>query len=428
MNYKESMCFISSTYRFGIKLGLDNISELLFKLGNPGKKIKTLHIAGTNGKGSTSSFLSTILIEAGYKVGLYTSPFLENFNERIRIQNIPVSDEKIAKATTKVKEAIDKMMEEGFSCPSEFEIVTAVGFVIFEEEKVDYLVLEVGMGGSFDATNVCTPIVSIITHIAMDHMQYLGETLGEIAFEKAGIIKKEITVVISPQEKEAKDVLKAVAKEKEAEIFSVPSNYLNIESPILGEKFSCDTFKELGTIEISLTGRHQIRNALTAVTAIMALRNNNLLKITNEEVKKGLHKTEWAGRFEIVSKKPFVILDGAHNEDGWQVFRDTVERKLSGKKKTLVLGILKDKEVDKALDILLPLAESVITIRPDNERAMSAKELCNKILERGVRSRAANSIEETLSLALKENADVILYVGSLYMIGAARTMLGKKFK
>lgn len=422
MNYREAIEYIWSSQKFGMKLGLENIEELLKRLGNPHKGLKIIHIAGTNGKGSTANFISEILIEGGFKVGLYTSPELFKFNDRIRINKEPCSDREIISAVIMVKKEIDEMIEDGLNSPTEFEIATAVGFLIFKKAKVDYLILEVGLGGRLDATNVASPIITVITHIAKDHMEYLGNSLSEIAYEKAGIIKKNVPLILYPQEKEAEDSIREVAKEKNSEIIPVDISGIKIiKNSLEGWEFIFYEKK----YKISMLGEHQIKNATTALMAIKKLVEIENLNISQKNISDGIKNAKWEGRYEILSKNPLIIIDGAHNEDGWRVFRETTEKLLPNIKKTIVLGILKDKEIDKALDLILPISDHIITTAPLNERALSKEELAKMVRERGVRATVANSIEDTLDIALRDN-NAIFYVGSLYMIGKIREIILRK--
>lgn len=429
MNYQEAVDFISSTYKFGVKLGLENISRLLERLGNPQEKFKIIHVAGTNGKGSTCSMLSSILVEEGYKTGLYTSPFLEVFNERFRINNQNASDELVAKATTIVKNEIDKLMEEGYDCPSEFEVTTAVGYVIFELESVEVVVLEVGMGGRLDATNaIKNPLISIITSISKDHVEYLGDTIEKIAGEKAGIIKDNTPVVMYPQEKGAEEVMKNVAKDHKSKVYELDFKKRKINSTdINGQNFDVEILgKEFKNLEISILGEHQINNATTALTAIEVLNKKNLLKVSEDSIRKGLKLAKWPGRFEVIRNEPLTIIDGAHNLGGAEVFANSIKTYLQDYNVTLVIGMLGDKDYNGVLDLLLPLVKSVITITPDSPRALDAKELANIINNRGIDAKASENMVDSYNMALEitdPTKGAIVYVGSLYMIGEARTYL-----
>ncbi|MDO4720679.1 MAG: Mur ligase family protein, partial [Peptostreptococcaceae bacterium] len=264
MNYEESLAYISSTYPLGIKLGLENIERLLERLGNPQEKMRIIHVAGTNGKGSTCAFLSSMLTEAGFRVGLYTSPYLEVFNERIRINGENIGNEVLALAATKVRRVVEELTSEGYPHPSEFEVTTAIGFVCFEMEKAEIVVLEVGLGGRFDATNaVKHPLITVITSVSIDHVQFLGDTLGKIAFEKAGILKPGVPLVLYPQEAEAEEEILRVAGEKKVPVTKVETGSIRIkESSLQGQRIDARVLGELfSDLEIGLLGEHQTKNA-----------------------------------------------------------------------------------------------------------------------------------------------------------------------
>lgn len=424
MNYKEALEYIHTTYRFGRKLGLENISKLLELLGKPQEKLNIIHVAGTNGKGSTCSFISRILQEGGYKVGLYTSPFLETFNERIRINGEDIKDDDLGRVTAIVKEKADEMVASGYNHPTEFEIVTAIAFYYYYEQAVDYLVLEVGMGGRFDATNVIRPLLSVITSISLDHIDYLGDTLGKIAYEKAGIIKENIPLVLYPQEKEAESVIEEVAASKNALVYKVNSDQIKIkETSLEGQTFEIPEFGELKT---SLIGEHQVKNAFTAFTAISLLRKNGV-KLEDEAIRRGIENTRWAGRLELMKKNPTIIIDGAHNEEGAQALGRAIDDYMGDKNIKLVLGMLSDKDVDKVTSILVPRVKRVIATVPDSDRALSADELKAKILKFEKEVISIPNISDAVDYSIKESNkdDVIIFAGSLYMIGEVRSILKK---
>lgn len=424
MNYKEALEYIHTTYRFGRKLGLENISKLLELLGKPQEKLNIIHVAGTNGKGSTCSFISRILQEGGYKVGLYTSPFLETFNERIRINGEDIKDDDLGRVTAIVKEKADEMVASGYNHPTEFEIVTAIAFYYYYEQAVDYLVLEVGMGGRFDATNVIRPLLSVITSISLDHIDYLGDTLGKIAYEKAGIIKENIPLVLYPQEKEAESVIEEVAASKNALVYKVNSDQIKIkETSLEGQTFEIPEFGELKT---SLIGEHQVKNAFTAFTAISLLRKNGV-KLEDEAIRRGIENTRWAGRLELMKKNPTIIIDGAHNEEGAQALGRAIDEYMGDKNIKLVLGMLSDKDVDKVTSILVPRVKRVIATVPDSDRALSADELKAKILKFEKEVISIPNISDAVDYSIKESNkdDVIIFAGSLYMIGEVRSILKK---
>lgn len=431
MNYEESLNYISSTYVMGIKLGLENIRRLMAKLGDPQKKMKIIHVAGTNGKGSTCAMLSSILKEAGYRVGLYTSPYLEVFNERIRIDGENIGDEQIATATTRVKEVVEQLLAEGYSHPTEFEITTAIGFLCFEQAKVDFLVLEVGMGGRFDATNVVeSPCLTIITSISIDHEQYLGDTLTKIAYEKAGILKERVPLILYPQQKEAEKEILKIAEEKSVPVISVFQEKVQIRSSSLqGQRLDMQLFGEhISDITLKLLGAHQASNALTAATAIWWLKKNRSLRMDEQILRSGMKSCKWPGRLELMSTDPITMIDGAHNPDGAKVLLQTIQTLLSDREITLVLGMLRDKDIEQITDLLIPHVTKVVTVTPNSDRAMPAEELAVKLQKYKKTVETGASIEESVQRARRithPEKGAILYAGSLYMIGEVRSYLTK---
>ena len=434
MNYEQSVAFYEQREKFGVKLGLETVSDLLHRLGDPQLGQKYIHIAGTNGKGSTAAFCSNMLREAGYRTGLYTSPALERFNERIQINNKPVSDALIAENTTRIAEAVAQMEAEGANVPSQFELETALAFLCFQAEKTDIVVLEVGMGGRLDATNVITaPLVSVICSISLDHTRFLGNTLGAIAGEKAGIIKDNCPVVLYPQEREVEEVVKAVATSHHAALVLPDfSSVENHTTSLDGQAFDwTDSHEKKRHLKLSVMGDYQVANAIVAFTALDLLRQNGALSLTDEEMLTGLEKTRWKGRFEKILDAPLTILDGAHNPGGAKVFAQSVRNFLEGRKLVFVLGILADKKIDEMLAQFLPLADHVLTITPANPRAMDAKDLAKQIEATGKPAEAFDSLEQAWerakALCPKENGGIV-FVGSLYMIGVVRSYLCKKEK
>ncbi|QSX06051.1 bifunctional folylpolyglutamate synthase/dihydrofolate synthase [Sedimentibacter sp. zth1] len=430
MNYEESLKYISDTYKFGSKLGLENIKRLTELLGNPQDKYKIIHVAGTNGKGSTCNMIHNVLVKSGYKVGLFISPFLQEFTERIQINNKQINRDSLAKITTLIKDKIDIMLSEGYNHPTEFEVVTAIGFKYFEEQNIDFLVLEVGLGGRFDATNVVkSSLISVITSISYDHTEYLGDTLEKIAFEKAGIIKENSKVVVYPQGKNVVDVVKEQARKKHSNIYELDSNNIKIlDSTIEGQTlnyidkriFNLDNFK------INMLGEHQAYNCLTVLKVLELLKQEGFI-ITEKSVKEGLLNSKFAGRFEIIRKKPTIILDGGHNINGVEYFQKAIKRYFKDKKIILFYGMLKDKHPIDVIDYLLDISEQIYTLTPNNPaRAMDCKDLRDLIVKRGTKTKvtAIEKYEEILPIIDKiDKDDIIACVGSLYMIGDIRTLL-----
>lgn len=430
MDYKESLKYIEETHKFGIRLGLDNMSKLLELLGNPQDKLNVIHVAGTNGKGSTCSFISSILKECGYKVGLYTSPYLETFTERIRINGENIPEEDVARIVTLIREKIEQMVSEGYSYPTEFEIVTTMAFYYYCEQEVDFVALEVGLGGRYDATNIIKKSdVSVITSISLDHVGILGDTVAKIAYEKGGIIKENGVAVVYDQSDEAKDVIKDICKEKNAKYIEVKFNDINVkQSNINSQVYDCSIMgQRYEDLEIQLIGDHQINNSMLALSTIEVLKELKNLNINEEDIRRGLLNTRWPGRIEKIMDKPTFIIDGAHNEDGARSLAKAIEKNFNGKKATLLIGMLEDKDIDSVLEILMPYFNKVITTTPDNDRAINCETLKEKISKYVDDVVAISNIEDAVNYTLKnaKEDDVIISAGSLYMIGTVRTILNE---
>lgn len=428
MNYDEALEFIHGTYAFGIKLGLDNIGKLLEYMDNPQDKLKYVHIAGTNGKGSTSNMISNVLKESGYRVGLFISPYLEEFTERIQINGVYISKEDLGRVSGIVKESIDKMLNDGYPHPSEFEVVTAIGLQYFYEEKVDMVALEVGMGGRFDATNIIkTPQVSIITSIAFDHMQYLGDTLEEITFEKAGIIKENGHVVLYPQGEQVEKQIREICLERNNKFYPANASILELKNASLtGQELFFKGSKNLEAFnfKLSLLGNHQILNCATALTALDVLKEKGY-NISTHSIQRGMSTIRFPGRFELLKEAPTIFIDGAHNENGIDSLVNTVKTYLD-KKVTLIFGVLADKDFNPMIDKLETICDKIYTVTPSNPRAMSSQELAEIIKKRHPEMEVTplKTIKEGTDIALNGDVDdVFVFVGSLYMIGEARTLL-----
>lgn len=422
MTYQEALDFIHGTYKFGSKLGLENIKTLLAFLGDPQKSLKFIHVAGTNGKGSTSAFIHSVMVEAGYKTGLYTSPFIETFNERMRVNHVLITEDELAKYTEQVKKQVDRMVSEGYQHPTEFEVVTAIAMLYYEANACDLVVLEVGLGGRLDATNaIDTPLISVITPLDFDHMEYLGNTLHEIAFEKAGIIKKGGVTVSYPQVDEAMAVIKKRAFEEENTLIISDFDQMKIDDVAFGSlRFTYKTVQYTS----SLFAPYQAENASVAIDVISCLTERYGFTVSRDQVIEGIKKAQWIGRLEIVSKNPFIIIDGAHNMHGIKGLVKSVERLGKDYRMIGVIGILKDKDVDGMLKLISPYLDGVITTKPDNPRAMTAEEL-SKHLENvpliASYEKIADAVEKIFERA-QHDTEPTLYLafGSLYMIGEVR--------
>ena len=429
MNYEEALKYISDTYKFGSKLGLENIKRLTELLGNPQDRYKIIHIAGTNGKGSTSNMTHDVLMASGYKVGLFISPYLQEFSERIQINKNHIDKESLGRITGLIKEKVEIMLKEGYNHPTEFEIVTAIGFKYFEEQNIDFLVLEVGLGGRFDATNtISKSLISVITSISYDHMEYLGDTLEKIAYEKAGIIKENNDVVIYPQEKNIIDVICEQAKLKNARVHLTNKDNIQLmHTDIDGQTLTYldKSVFNLENFNINLLGEHQIYNCLTVLKILEILKEKGF-NITEDSIRKGFLSCKFAGRFEIIQKNPLIVLDGGHNINGVEYFSKAIKKYFGDKKIILFYGMLKDKNPELVIDYLLDISKEIYTLTPNNPRAMSSDDLAKLIGRKNssIKVEALNSYEEMLPIIKNADKDeCIACVGSLYMIGDVRTML-----
>ena len=428
MNYQEALEFIEKSHKFGMRLGLENTFKLLELLGTPQDKLKFVHVAGTNGKGSVCSFISNTLKEQGYKVGLYTSPYLETFTERIRLNGNNIPEEDVARIITILTEKIEQMASEGYAYPTEFEIETAMAFYYYYEQEVDYVVLEVGLGGRYDATNVIkSPLASVIVSISLDHIGVLGDTLGKIAYEKAGIIKEDSIAVVYKQNPEAGEVIKSVCEEKNTRYVEADFQNLVIKkSDINSQVFDCTVMDEkFENMEISLIGDHQVNNAVLALTVIKVLKDERNVEISKDAIRKAFLNTKWPGRIEKIKDNPTFIIDGAHNEDGAKSLAKALEKHFSGKKMTLLIGMLKDKDIDSVLEILIDKFDKVITTTPDSDRAIDSEELKEKAEKYIKNVISIPKIEDAVKYTLEnaEKDEIIISAGSLYMIGHVRQLI-----
>lgn len=415
MNYSQAHEYISSHLRFGIKPGLERISALLEHLGNVHKKTRFVHVAGTNGKGSTCTMIAEILSASGLKTGLYTSPYVLNFRERFRIDGQMISEDAFAKIVTDMIPACEKVERECGEL-TEFELITAAAFVWYAEEKCDVVVLETGMGGRFDATNVIEePLCSVITRIDLDHMAVLGDSFAKIAYEKAGIIKSGCPCIIAPcQNEQALAALLEVAQSKDspATVCDLEHSHI-ISSDISGTKAEIDGI----SLTISLAGAHQLENATSAVRCARALAAQGL-PVTDSAIVKGVENASLPARMEILSRSPLMILDGAHNPNGAQSLANAIDTLLSGRTVIGIMGILSDKNYCEAVKILAPRFSQMITLAPPNPRALSAQELA-LLASLYCPAKPCQSPDEAIEYALAQcPADgAVVMCGSLYLAG-----------
>ena len=430
MNFEQTVHYIENSMRFGCRPGLERTAKLLELLGDPHRNIKFIHIAGTNGKGSTTAMISNILKQAGYKVGTYTSPHLYKITERMVINGIQIYEEHFVKYANMVIDKMKYMEANNMEVPTQFEMLTAMAFLYFDEMKVDAAVIEVGLGGMYDATNVIDAMLSVITSISYDHTDILGDTIELIAKEKAGVIKENNTVVLYPQlYKEAEKVVENVSKEKNAKLVKVSEEQVRLNQfDILGQSFdySYEGIK-LKNLKVPLLGDHQIKNSTVAVTAAIELSKLGY-DINESHIRAGLETVEWPCRLSVVSKKPMIIIDGAHNEDGVNSLKAAIEKYMSDKKITLLIGMLGDKNYSYAIQELAPLAKQIITTEPISPRALKADQMADLARKYNSRVEAEANIIKAIEKA-KQTADedtVILICGSLYLAGSAYEYLTQK--
>lgn len=427
MNYDKAMEYIVTASRFGMNLGLERIEKVLEFLGNPHRDVKFIHIGGTNGKGSTTAMISSVLKEAGFRVGMYTSPYLEEFEERIQINGENIKKEELAELMNDVKSAIDKVIDLGYESPTQFEIITALMFCYFAKEKVDYAVLEVGLGGRLDATNVVIPEIVALTSISLDHMNILGDTIEEIAGEKCGIIKKGIPVISYPQEEKVLKVIINKCNELGCNLNVVNTN--NVKDIIIDkekhvQKIEVSMEKETFEIELSLLGDHQINNFLVALETLLKLRQCGA-RISSKAITKGLKEVKWIGRMEVLNKKPLVVIDGAHNIDGIINLRKSIDKYFKFENITLILGILGDKQVEEMIEIITKGVKNIVIVEPHSDRAEDIGDLYKKIKDIGKEAFMFKDYKEAYKKAyqITEDGDLLLICGSLYMVGDMRKVI-----
>lgn len=421
MDYETAMIKLRGEVCSGIKLGLQNIKTLMKKLGNPQDKLKIIHIAGTNGKGSCTSFVNSVLVSQGYKVGMFTSPSIYNFEERIRINNKNIPEDKLIELMGEVREVANTL--EVF--PADFELVTAVAFLYFYREKCDFAIMEVGLGGRLDATNVVDkPLITLITSISFDHQQFLGNTIKEISLEKAGIIKDGVPLVLYSQDTEIMDNIIRVAKSKNSKV--ILNDLSKIKVLDNSKSGQIIDYKEFRNLKINLLGSHQVKNASISIELLLELRKMGF-EISNESIYDGFLTVTWPCRFELVSKSPDFILDGAHNIDGIEKFISNINFYYKDSRKIAIFGVLEDKDYNEMLERIIPCFDMFLTVRPDSERAMEAYELKDKIealTEKKVYSfdNYQDAIDKSFEISSKD--DVISAFGSLYFVGEVRKLLG----
>ena len=419
MTPEQAIEYIHSKFWKGSVPGLERISVLLEKMGNPQNDLKFVHIAGTNGKGSTAAMTASILRKAGYRTGLYTSPYIYRFHERIQIDGQQISDEDLVAVTEYVKPLAESMAE----TPTEFELVCAIAFEYYKRKNCDIVVLEVGMGGEFDATNtIKTPEVAVITNIGLDHTDYLGSTLEEIARTKAGIFKENGHAVIYRGAPSVEQVFEQVCAEKNISLKKADFDGLVLRShDLFGQEFDCGARKNL---QLPLLGDHQLHNAAVVLAVADTLKEIGW-NITEENIYDGMRDVSWPGRFDIVSRDPLFIIDGGHNPQCVEALIKNIEDYLQGRKVIALTGVLADKDYGDMYQPVMPLVEQFVCITPDNPRKLEAEELAAHLQKAGAKAVACESTRAGVIKAMELSGQdgVVLCFGSLYSIGAIHESL-----
>ncbi|OIU70740.1 bifunctional folylpolyglutamate synthase/dihydrofolate synthase [Rossellomorea aquimaris] len=429
--YEEAIGWIHARLRLGIKPGLQRMHHLLKELGNPHEKFKSVHIGGTNGKGSTVTYLRNILQEAGCTVGTFTSPYFERFNERISVNGNPIPDEDLITLVSLVKPIAESMAHSEWGEPSEFEVITAMSMVYFAETvKPDVVLFEVGLGGRLDSTNVITPLISVITSIGMDHMNFLGDTIEEISSEKAGIIKEGVPVISGVTQDGARKVIADAANEKGSRIYQLGEDFHTERSPAAGrgERFHFISSGKSSAFEISMMGAHQVQNAAIAVKTAEILQSQDVISVADAALRNGLKKAYWPGRMEVMSDTPAVILDGAHNPEGIKALAATISERYPSKNVTILFSALKDKELKHMISLLEEAASEICFTTFSFPRVAGAVELFD------ISDHPRKKKEEDWQRYLDEKLpgmgeeDVLFITGSLYFLSEVKPVLIQKLE
>jgi dihydrofolate synthase/folylpolyglutamate synthase len=437
MNYIESVQYLltlgrelaAPSHARAAKFELTNIRALTTRMDNPQNKFRSIHIAGTNGKGSTAAMMESVLSRAGYSTGLYTSPHLESINERIRLDGAPISDEEFAAAFTRLHELTEQMLGAGelAAHPTFFECLTAMALDVFARAQVEFAVLEVGLGGRLDSTNLVIPEISVITQIHFDHESFLGHSIAEIAGEKAGIIKRGVTVVSSAENPDAIAVIRRRAEEMSAPLIEIDSAY-DVMGVNSADGFYSVTVRENTSgnaapisLKLSLAGRYQVRNAITALAVARELARRGM-HIRDSDIAEGIAAVRWPGRIEKIAERPAVYLDGTHNPSGARELAAFWNEHLVGRRIHLVYGSVRDKSVDEIAGLLFPLTVSVIVTAPRQPRALSAEALAEMTQHLAPQMTVIGDPREALERAISAAApdDVVFATGSLYLVGDLR--------
>lgn len=427
--YEQALEWIHSRLRLGIKPGLKRMEWMMEKLDHPERRLKTVHIGGTNGKGSTVTFLRSILQASGFQVGTFTSPYIEQFNERISVNGLSISDKEILELTNIIYPLANELEETELGGPTEFEVITAMSFYYFAKlNPVDIVIYEVGLGGRFDSTNIIHPLASIITSIGMDHMNILGDTLEEIAFEKAGIIKNGVALISAVKQSEAKSVIHNQAESKKAPIYQLGEHFVISETKSIqkGEVFTFKTaFSELDDLQITMLGQHQMENASLAVMTCLYLNQFYSFMIEEKDIRNGLKEAFWPGRLEVIQENPLILMDGAHNEEGIAALVNVIKTRFEDKKISIVFTALADKKVEGMIHQLDEVADHIDFVEFDFPRASKAINLYEIS-----QSTHKSYTEDWQNLLIEKmerlsNEEVLIITGSLYFISEVKSFISK---
>lgn len=435
-SFEEAMNWMNDLQKFGIRPGLERMTWMLKALGNPHNRLKFIHIAGTNGKGSTLHYISQVLMAAGYQVGTFTSPAIDTFTSRIEVNEQSIPDSIFVELANRVKPLAFELEKTEWGSPTEFEITTVIAILYFSTKRIpDFVVWETGLGGRMDSTNVVHPLVSVITNIGYDHMDILGTTKQEIAFEKAGIIKNGVPVITTEIQEESLSVIESVAKEKKSPLYRFGRDFTMIhhrsEAPSQGENFDFKgPFRTYPNCKLTMLGQHQVKNAALSIMVLEVLRQYYAVFFEPKQLKEGLLKANWPGRFEILHNDPYLIVDGAHNPEGVEVLRTTLEERFPNQKLKVLFSALRDKDVKSMIEKLAPICHEVLVTRMDHPRVADPVEIeamfrdSNPNLTIRVIPDWATCLDTWFDLV---NSDTILLAtGSLYFISDIRKVLQNK--
>ncbi|MEF8847822.1 MAG: folylpolyglutamate synthase/dihydrofolate synthase family protein [Candidatus Thermoplasmatota archaeon] len=425
MKYKEALEWLNSFQVFGIKPGLERISYLAKKMGHPHQKYRTIHVAGSNGKGSVCRYLGKILEKQGYKVGIYTSPHQKDISERITVNSKPITKKEITDILMKIRVAVREMSEK----PTYFEILTILSFFYFKKKKVDIAIIETGLGGRFDATNIIKPILSIITNVSLEHQKILGENIEDIAFEKAGIIKENIPLVTAAKNK-ALNIIKKQASKKNADIRVVnKSSWRRIKKNLHSQTFRVNTDLAKYEIDINIQGEFQGENLALVINSIEILRDIDIC-ISKESIYKGFKDTQNIGRMDVLKRDPLVILDGAHNPAAIQAIKKSLLKDFNFKKIIIILGVMSDKDLEEIISLIIFFSDLIVLTKPNNKRSASPLQLKKIIDEKGynkkvfIKEKPNDALRFAESLA--DRKDLICITGSLFLVGEIMFYFEKK--